>query len=98
MKQIADILLQDVANRLSEQTITIEVTDAFKETLVTEGYDPSYGARPLRRAITRLVEDSLAEALLAGSIQTGDTVVLDVDDDGQVAVNPKQASVLVSAG
>lgn len=98
VKQIADILLQDVANRLSEQTITIEVTDAFKETLVTEGYDPSYGARPLRRAITRLVEDSLAEALLAGSIQTGDTVVLDVDDDGQVAVNPKQASVLVSAG
>ncbi|NEQ54602.1 MAG: hypothetical protein F6K11_31470, partial [Leptolyngbya sp. SIO3F4] len=76
----------------------IEVTEAFKEKLVVEGYNPSYGARPLRRAITRLVEDCLAESLLAGKIRAGETVVLDVDDDSQVTVFPKQVEVLVSAG
>ncbi|MEM9978999.1 MAG: hypothetical protein AAF808_15345, partial [Cyanobacteria bacterium P01_D01_bin.2] len=71
--------------------IQIEVTDALKEKLVTAGYDPSYGARPLRRVITRLVEDSLAEALLAGKICGGETAVLDVDDDGQVSVQRQRA-------
>lgn len=97
VKQIADILLQDVAKRLSEQEIQIEATAAFKDKLVVEGYDPSYGARPLRRAITRLVEDTLAEALLAGQIREGETAVLDVDDDGQVTVQPQRASALVGA-
>ncbi|EKV01734.1 ATPase with chaperone activity, ATP-binding subunit [Leptolyngbya sp. PCC 7375] len=96
VKQIADILLQDVAKRLVEQAIKIEVTEAFKDKLVVEGYDPSYGARPLRRAITRLVEDSLAEALLAGDIRAGETAVLDVNDDGQVTVQRKRALALVS--
>ncbi|MFG6104793.1 ATP-dependent Clp protease ATP-binding subunit [Leptothoe sp. EHU-05/26/07-4] len=96
VKQIADILLQDVAKRLVEQAIKIEVTEAFKDKLVVEGYDPSYGARPLRRAITRLVEDSLAEALLAGDIRAGETAVLDVNDDGQVTVQRERALALVS--
>ncbi len=93
--QIADILLQETAKRLLDKDIKIEVTDAFKEKLVVEGYDPSYGARPLRRAITRLVEDSLAEAILAGKIKAEETVVLDVDDDSQVTVKPKQVRSLV---
>ncbi|MFG6097485.1 ATP-dependent Clp protease ATP-binding subunit [Leptothoe sp. ISB3NOV94-8A] len=97
VKQIADILLQDVAKRLVEQAIKIEVTEAFKDKLVVEGYDPSYGARPLRRAITRLVEDSLAEALLAGDICAGETAVLDVNDDGQVTVQRERALALVSS-
>ncbi|MEM1243149.1 MAG: ATP-dependent Clp protease ATP-binding subunit [Cyanobacteria bacterium P01_H01_bin.26] len=91
VKQIADILLQEVAGRLVEQNIQIEVTDALKEKLVTAGYDPSYGARPLRRVITRLIEDSLAEALLAGKICGGETAVLDVDDNGQVSVQRQRA-------
>ncbi|MEA5464775.1 ATP-dependent Clp protease ATP-binding subunit [Leptothoe sp. PORK10 BA2] len=93
--QIAEILLQDVAGRLAEQEIKIEITEAFKEKLVLEGYDPSYGARPLRRAITRLVEDNLAEALLAGQIQAGETAVLDVDRDGHVIVQPQRTAALV---
>lgn len=51
-----------------------------------EGYNPSYGARPLRRAITRLLEDSMAEQMLAGDIKDGDSVIIDVDADGQVSV------------
>ncbi|NET35229.1 MAG: ATP-dependent Clp protease ATP-binding subunit [Cyanothece sp. SIO1E1] len=98
VKHIADLLLKDVSTRLSEQNIQVEVTAAFKDRLVIEGYDPSYGARPLRRAISRLVEDNLAEAILAGRIQSGDTAVLDIDDDAQVQVLLKRSLALVGAG
>ncbi|MEM6447126.1 MAG: ATP-dependent Clp protease ATP-binding subunit [Cyanobacteria bacterium P01_D01_bin.123] len=96
--QIADVMLQDVAEHLAiAQSVSIEVTPAFKELLVTEGFDPSYGARPLRRAISRLVEDRLSEAFLAGELQAGDTAVLDVDTDGRVSINPARNRVLVEA-
>jgi len=67
VKQIADILLREVVIRLTEQGITLEVTERFKDRLVEEGYNPSYGARPLRRAIMHLLEDSLAEEILVTS-------------------------------
>ncbi|MBE9128993.1 MULTISPECIES: ATP-dependent Clp protease ATP-binding subunit [unclassified Coleofasciculus] len=95
VKQIADILLQEVSIRLVEQGITLEVTERFKDRLVVEGYDPAYGARPLRRAIMRLLEDSLAEAMLSGQISEGSTAVVDVDDDGQVKVLPSHSSELL---
>ncbi|MEM9804964.1 MAG: ATP-dependent Clp protease ATP-binding subunit [Cyanobacteria bacterium P01_D01_bin.56] len=98
LKSIVDILLEDVAKRLEDRNITVEVTAALKEKLIMEGDDPSYGARPLRRAITRLVEDSLAEALLAGQVCSGETVVLDVADDGQITVCPKPVLAAVGAG
>lgn len=86
VKEISDILLKEVFGRLKEQGIVLEVTERFKDRLVEEGYNPSYGARPLRRAIMRLLEDSLAEEILSGSIKDGDTAVVDVDDDGKVKV------------
>jgi ATP-dependent Clp protease ATP-binding subunit ClpC len=89
---IADLLIREVGSRLTEQGIALEVTDAVKERLVAEGYDPSYGARPLRRAVTRLLEDSLAEALLTGDIKPGDTAVL----DGRVLARRKAVSLLQS--
>lgn len=95
IKQIAEILLQDVIGRLAEQDIKIDITESFKEKLLVDGADPSYGARPLRRAITRLVEDSLAEALLAGQIRSGETAVLDVNGEGNVIVQPQQTAALV---
>jgi hypothetical protein len=55
-----------------------------QDRLVEEGYNPSYGARPLRRAIMRLLEDSMAERMLSGDIKEGDSVIIDVDADGQV--------------
>jgi ATP-dependent Clp protease ATP-binding subunit ClpC len=94
VKRIADLLIRDVASRLAEQGLTLEVTEAFKDRLVIEGFNPAYGARPLRRAIARLVEDHLAEALLSSQIQAGDMVILDIDDDGQVQVKPETAREL----
>ncbi len=87
VKEIADILLKEVFGRLGEQGITLEVTERFKDRLVEEGYNPSYGARPLRRAIMRLLEDSLAEEILSGRIKNGDIAVVDVGEDGQVQVS-----------
>jgi ATP-dependent Clp protease ATP-binding subunit ClpC len=86
VKEIADIMLNDVFKRLQEQGITLEVTERFKDRLVEEGYNPAYGARPLRRAIMRLLEDSLAEEILSARIKDGDVAVVDVDDSGQVKV------------
>ncbi|MEA5569312.1 ATP-dependent Clp protease ATP-binding subunit [Anabaena sp. UHCC 0399] len=97
VKQIADIMLRDVASRLTEKGIILEVTEQFKDLVVTQGYDPSYGARPLRRAIMRLLEDSLAEAILSGEVADGCTVIVDVNDDGQVQVRPSEKRELLLA-
>ena len=86
VKEIAVIMLNEVFSRLTEKGIKLEITDRFNERLVEEGYNPSYGARPLRRAIMRLLEDSLAEEILSGRISEGDTAVVDVDGEGQVTV------------
>lgn len=88
IKEICDILLREVFKRLTEQGITLEVTDRFKERLVEEGYSPAYGARPLRRAIMRLLEDVLAEEILATRLQEGDSAIVDVDEEGKVKVIP----------
>ncbi|CEJ47909.1 ATP-dependent Clp protease ATP-binding subunit [Umezakia ovalisporum] len=87
VKQIADIMLREVASRLTESGIILEVTERFKDRVVEEGYSPSYGARPLRRAIMRLLEDPLAEAMLCGEIADGVTAIADVDDDNQVRIH-----------
>ena len=95
VKSISDILLKEVFSRLAEQGITLEVTERFKDRLVEEGYNPSYGARPLRRAIMRLLEDSLAEEILSGRVKEGDTAYVDVDGDGQVKVIQDQPRELI---
>ena len=86
VREIADIMLQEVFDRIKQQDIELNVTDRFKTRLVDEGYNPSYGARPLRRAVMRLLEDSLAEEVLSGKIKAGDSAVVDVSDDGEVKV------------
>ncbi|MCX7593243.1 MAG: ATP-dependent Clp protease ATP-binding subunit [Fischerella sp.] len=100
VKQIADIMLKEVTSRLTEKGIALEVSERFKERVLQEGYNPSYGVRPLRRAITRLLEDSLAEAILSGQITEGDTAIVDIDDDGQVTVrkSEKRELALANAG
>ncbi len=86
VKEIAEIMLKEVFGRMQEKGITLSVTEAFKERLVEEGYNPSYGARPLRRAVMRLLEDSLAEEFLSGRIGEGDAALVDVNDDKQVVI------------
>jgi ATP-dependent Clp protease ATP-binding subunit ClpC len=95
LTQIADILLQDIAQRLQvDRGITLEVSTAFKDKAITAGFDPKYGARPLRRALTRLLEDHLAEAILGGQVQDGDLVLIDLDETGEVRVSGKQSQTL----
>jgi ATP-dependent Clp protease ATP-binding subunit ClpC len=87
VKEIAEIMLQEVFARLQDKGIKLDVTDAFKERLVEEGYNPSYGARPLRRAVMRLLEDSLAEEVLSGRIKDGDKALVHIDDNKKVTIN-----------
>ena len=97
VKEIAEIMLKEVFGRMSEKGIHLSVTDGFKERLVEEGYNPSYGARPLRRAVMRLLEDSLAEEFLSGRIGEGDSAVVDVDDSKQVVIRKLNAAPTMPA-
>ncbi len=81
IKQIVDLILSQVAKSLSDRNMKLEVTDSAKEFLGEKGYNPTYGARPLRRVIQSEVEDKLSEALLRGEFRPGDTVVVDYDGE-----------------
>jgi len=83
---IAEIMLKEVFQRIATKGIQLDVTERFKSRLIDEGYNPSYGARPLRRAVMRLLEDSLAEEILSEKLKAGDTAVVDVGLDGKVKV------------
>jgi ATP-dependent Clp protease ATP-binding subunit ClpC len=81
LREIVDIQTKRLAPRLEEQGLTLEVTQAAKDILAEDGYDPDYGARPLRRAIMNLLEDPLSEGLLSGRFHEGDVIVADAVDD-----------------
>ncbi len=98
LRQVADLLLQEITDRLeSQQQIHLTVTPAGKDYLVSQGYDPTYGARPLRRTLIRLVEDPLAEALLRGDIQSGEQVTLDLEAEVGLVVRSERSRQLVAA-
>jgi ATP-dependent Clp protease ATP-binding subunit ClpB len=80
LAEIVKLLLKGVERRLAEARISLEMTDAARAFVAREGYDPTYGARPLRRAIQRSIENPLARAILAGEFHAGDTVRIDVRD------------------
>jgi len=92
IKQIVGLMLKEVTKQLSEQNIGLEVTEEAKEFLAKEGFDPNFGARPLRRAIQRLVENPLAEDLLKGKFKPGDTVLVAVRE-GELVLEKKEAAV-----
>jgi ATP-dependent Clp protease ATP-binding subunit ClpB len=77
--KIVDLRLEDLRRLLAERKISLELTDAAKELLFTEGFGPNYGARPLKRAIQKLVQDPLALKILDGEVLHGDHVVVDAD-------------------
>jgi len=86
---IVDLLLAQVRSRLSEQKIDLVVSDEARDFLLREGFDEEYGARPLRRAIQTYVDDTLADALLAGEVAPGETALLTVRD-GQMAIEAQE--------
>ncbi|MCR1822318.1 ATP-dependent chaperone ClpB [Terrisporobacter muris] len=81
IKKIIDIFIKSLANRLKEKDIDIEITDSAKEIMVREGYDPVYGARPLKRYIGNTLETMIARKLIAGDIYSGCTIIVDGEDD-----------------
>jgi ATP-dependent Clp protease ATP-binding subunit ClpB len=81
IEQIVDLQLADLTRRLADRGITIQTTEAAREHIAREGYDPVYGARPLKRFIQREVETRLARALITGDLPAHATVVLDAEDD-----------------
>ena len=83
LKQIVGIMTNDLRKRLADRDLSLEFSDAALSELAKDGYDPEYGARPLRRAIQNKIEDPLADALLSGQYQDGDTIKVDLDDNNQ---------------
>ena len=81
LNKIVDLEVSKLVQRLNEKDITLNLAESARDLLVKEGYDPDYGARPMRRAVERFLEDPLAEALLAGDIEEGDTVDAHVKED-----------------
>lgn len=80
VKRIVDLQMKDIAVRLAEQGIYVRLSDAAREWLAEKGYDPQFGARPLRRTLQRFVENPLAKRLLKGEFASGETVLVDVQD------------------
>lgn len=81
LHKIVDLMLNSLLERIKEMNISVEVSDKAREFLVEKGYDQAYGARPLRRAIQKMVEDQLSEEMLKGGIKPGSEVLVDVEDD-----------------
>jgi len=94
LADVAELQLQRLRERLAERRISLELADAAKETLAEAGWDPTYGARPLKRAIQRLVENPLASRLLAGEFGEGDTIRVDAQN-GQLVFERAAQSVAV---
>jgi ATP-dependent Clp protease ATP-binding subunit ClpC len=90
--QIADLYLKRVNQQAKEMQITIDLSDAVKDFLVEQGYDPNLGARPLRRAVQRFIEDPLSEEMLLGRFQAGDEIIAELDENKQVIFVKKNNS------
>ncbi|HEV3115953.1 MAG TPA: type VI secretion system ATPase TssH, partial [Gemmataceae bacterium] len=84
LKKIVEIQLGHLRARLAERHITLELTDAARASLVRTGYDPQYGARPLKRAIQKKMENPLGRMLIAGTVKDGQTVKVDAEPSGEL--------------
>jgi len=82
LRQIVDLMTADLRSRMEEREIHLEITDAARTAIAEEGYDPSFGARPLRRVVQRQLENPLSKRVLAGEFSAGDTVLVDRSEEG----------------
>jgi ATP-dependent Clp protease ATP-binding subunit ClpB len=92
LTKIVDLRLEDLKKLLADRKITLELTEAAKHLLFTSGYDPAYGARPLKRAIQRMIQDPLAMKILDGEVLHGDHVVVDAKDSKLTFVVQRHAA------
>jgi ATP-dependent Clp protease ATP-binding subunit ClpB len=98
LKKIVDIQLVRLRQRLADRHITLELSDAAREHLVKAGYDPLYGARPLKRAIQKEVETPLGRLLLKGEVRDGQLVTVDAGRNGELAFAARGAVLEPAAG
>ena len=89
IERIVDIQLKDVRSRLANERMTLELSEAAKQSLAFDGLDPVYGARPLKRLIQRRVVDQVANLIIAGELHEGDTVLVDTDENGNLVARKK---------
>lgn len=89
IERIVDIQLKDVRSRLANERMTLELSEAAKQSLALDGLDPVYGARPLKRLIQRRVVDQVANLIIAGELHEGDTVLVDTDENGNLVARKK---------
>jgi ATP-dependent Clp protease ATP-binding subunit ClpC len=81
LTEIVDLLMEELKTRVTENGYSLQVSDSAKELILKKGYDPAFGARPLKRAIQRLVEDTVSEEILKRTVTPGDTIMVDASDD-----------------
>ena len=97
IQQIVDLMVKEVGDRLMERQVTISLTSAAREWLAAEGFDPVFGARPLRRAVQRYVESPMSKRILAGEFESGDHVVVDAGD-GELTFSATRSTVGAATG
>ena len=95
IREIVKLMAKEIQGRLLEQRINLELTEDALGWLVKEGYDPVYGARPLRRALQRFVENPLAKMLLSGELEEGDAVTVDLED-GSLSFRKAEAASMAA--
>jgi len=83
IRQIVSLEINKVGIRLQDHELTLETTEKALEKLASEGYDPDFGARPLRRVITNRIEDRLSDTLLSGKFKNGDLIIIDYDEEAE---------------
>ena len=88
---IVDLMVKELSDRLADQELSLELTDAAKDQVIENGYDPVYGARPLKRYLQKYVETLAARKILSGDVRAGDTLVLDVQN-GEFIVTVKDGN------
>jgi ATP-dependent Clp protease ATP-binding subunit ClpC len=81
LKQIINLLLKDLSKRVEDNGYSVTITDTARQVIMKEGYEPAYGARPLKRAIQKLVEDRISEEILKKTVEPGDMIMIDAEDD-----------------
>ena len=91
IKSIVDLMIAELAERLKENDMMIEIAEEAKVALAEEGFSEEYGARPLRRAIQRFIEDEISEAMLEQKLDSGDTIYV-YAEDGKVKIEKKETA------
>jgi ATP-dependent Clp protease ATP-binding subunit ClpA len=93
IKQIVELEMSKVRERLIEHAITLDVTDEARGWIADKGYDPEYGARPLRRLIQNEIEDNLSDGILSGKFQLGSSVRVTTDSENNLSLEPDEEDV-----